>query len=126
MSGGSNHKAFKEIKRLRRLAIFKRDEYRCVFCECEVVVGKYATNMATIDHLWPQSMSKSCDSQNNMTTACFTCNQKKGNMRWYEFAEKVGLSKDSLQHRINARKEKRIPWSVWKTVKGLKGYIADK
>lgn len=58
-----------------RKAVFKRDNYQCQYCGYE---GGTDSKKLTIDHIHPQSLGGE-DSWENWTTACLSCNLKKGN-----------------------------------------------
>jgi 5-methylcytosine-specific restriction endonuclease McrA len=59
--------------RFSKQNIFLRDEYRCQYCDISVT-----RNTATLDHVLPQSHGGSSVWE-NCTTACNSCNSKKGN-----------------------------------------------
>lgn len=68
-----------------RNMVFKRDKYCCQYC------GKYLTgNQATMDHIVPKSKGGT-SSFANCITACYHCNNKKGN-RTLEEAQMKPLS----------------------------------
>lgn len=56
-----------------RAQVYKRDNYRCVYCGTEV-------GPLQLDHVRPYSKG-GWDSIKNFVTACRSCNAKKGN-RW--------------------------------------------
>ena len=64
---------YREIN-LTRKRIFKRDHYRCQYCN-----RKLTNSIATVDHVIPKSR---CDSPGNtwqnMVAACIRCNNLKG------------------------------------------------
>ena len=70
-----------KVKRipLTRRNIFQRDDNRCQYC------GKYSKNM-TIDHIIPK-VRNGIDSWENLVSACFNCNFKKGN----KYLSQVGM-----------------------------------
>lgn len=59
-----------------RNALFKRDNYECQYCGYKA--GTDGGNKLTIDHIHPKSLGGG-DSWENWTTACLSCNLKKGN-----------------------------------------------
>lgn len=61
---------------LSRKNIFQRDNYSCQYC------GSKELSL-TIDHIIPKSRG-GVDSWENLTTACFKCNNAKGNMTLQE------------------------------------------
>ena len=71
----------KWIHRPRRLAIYERDGYRCVWCGIQVE----AKISACLDHLVPRSQGGTHKS-NNLVTSCFDCNSDRGDCPWEIFA----------------------------------------
>lgn len=65
---------FSRKKRFARWAVFKRDHFQCGYC------GVYLNNesVPTLDHIVPQNHG-GISSWENCVTACFPCNNKKGN-----------------------------------------------
>lgn len=63
----------KHTIRFSKQNVFLRDEYRCTYCGTEV-----NRKTATLDHVLPQSHGGRSDFL-NCTTACSSCNSKKGN-----------------------------------------------
>lgn len=62
------------IKSSRRFAIWKRDGFRCTYCRQSAVEMDIVLE---VDHVVPVSHGGS-DDDSNLTTACRTCNRKKG------------------------------------------------
>lgn len=63
-------------------ALFNRDGHRCAYCN-----GVYSRNKLTRDHIIPLSKG-GLDVFENTITACFKCNQKKGD----KFIEECGMT----------------------------------
>lgn len=63
---------FKRKKRFNRSAVFKRDCYQCGYC------GVNLNHNSTLDHIVPLDHG-GLSTWENCITACFTCNNKKGN-----------------------------------------------
>lgn len=80
------------VPKAKRLAIFTRDGWKCVYCDVDVRL--LAKNHATLDHLIPNRD----DSQKNLVTACFGCNQAKSNRHYHLFLADV--KPDSAQQII--------------------------
>lgn len=64
----------------RRVDIFERDAYRCWMCDmqCDEFARVPALNAATVDHITPRSLGGT-DDADNLATACFSCNSRRGN-----------------------------------------------
>lgn len=75
--------------RRRKVEILWKRDGRCVFCNISTSLEKRETgsgrNMATIDHILPQSMGGT-DHLSNMVIACKACNSARGIMDFFEFA----------------------------------------
>lgn len=59
--------------RFSKYNVFLRDEFHCQYCEVQV-----NRKTATLDHVLPMSLGGKTDWL-NCTTACSSCNSKKGN-----------------------------------------------
>ena len=69
-------KAYKGVvvRAEKRAALYRRDEYQCVWC------GKYAGDTGvelSLDHIIPNILGGDC-SGNNLVTACMGCNNSRG------------------------------------------------
>jgi 5-methylcytosine-specific restriction endonuclease McrA len=70
------------IRREKRLRIYERDGFRCVWCLRRVatlqdVAKEKHLALATLDHLVPRERGGSNEAP-NLVTACATCNQDRG------------------------------------------------
>lgn len=65
---------------LTRENVFKRDNYRCVYC------GETRRTLLTLDHVYPRSKGGP-DSWENLVTACKGCNGEKGNLLLAEWGK---------------------------------------
>ena len=64
---------------MKRLRIFERDAYRCVYCG-----QQFPPEVLTIDHV--ESRARGGDrSDGNLVTACRACNTLKGHRRLSDF-----------------------------------------
>ena len=64
---------------MRRELIFKRDDYRCVYCG-----EQFEPSALSVDHVQPR-MRGGDASAGNLVTACGGCNARKGGLRLAEF-----------------------------------------
>lgn len=80
---------YKKVE-LSRKNVMRRDGHTCQYCGSKTGL--------TIDHIIPKSRGGQ-DSWENLTTACKTCNNVKGN-RTPEEADMVLMSKPSKPHHI--------------------------
>lgn len=67
------------VKLSVRLAIWSRDNYHCRYCGREVFTNavESAPDKATLDHVIPRAAGGT-NSQANLVTSCYACNQLKG------------------------------------------------
>lgn len=61
-------------RQLVKEAVWKRDGRKCFYCESKL---KY--NRATMDHIKPECFGGPFE-RDNLVTACWPCNQRRGNM----------------------------------------------
>lgn len=85
----------KWIRRNRRLAIYCRDGYRCVWCGTPVSLhngpaqdGGGPYELATLDHVRPREYSGSNKTE-NLVTCCAACNAKRRHLLPYDFARRT-------------------------------------
>lgn len=72
------------IRREKRLAIYLRDDFRCVYC------GKSLKNVRkpkyrTLDHVIPVINGKPDNTADNLVTCCKACNDSKGARSFMDF-----------------------------------------
>ncbi len=63
----------------RRVAVFRRDGYRCVYCG-RIFPGRDLT----VDHVQPR-VKRGDHSAGNLVTACTTCNIRKGGRAAWDY-----------------------------------------
>ncbi len=67
------------IRREKRLAIYRRDDHRCVYCGEDL-----AAAVATLDHVTPCELGGSNDAR-NLVTCCLSCNSSKRDLPLHSF-----------------------------------------
>jgi 5-methylcytosine-specific restriction endonuclease McrA len=67
------------IRRAKRLAIYARDDHRCVYCGRDL-----STEVATLDHVRPCELGGDNEAT-NLVTACLSCNSAKRDLPLAEF-----------------------------------------
>lgn len=70
------------IRQEKRLAIYLRDRFACVYCERDL--SQASPRDLTLDHLTPRSSGGSND-PSNLITACHPCNSKRRALGWIAF-----------------------------------------
>lgn len=92
------------IRTERRVAIYERDEWKCVYCQ--KIPERY-----TLDHLVPVARGGSNDTT-NLVTACARCNQKRGDQHvaaWIGVLAEDGHDPIAIANRIRmARRSNAI------------------
>jgi len=104
----------------RREAIYRRDNYRCVYCGCQVIPGAHTSDplCATLDHVLAHVKGGTWD---DSVTCCSRCNSKKGarpveqfiaiiarELRSGKGAAAVAALKKTITRRITAALAKEI------------------
>ncbi len=56
-----------------KYVIFRRDNFRCRYCDCDLLASFAAWKTATLDHIWPRRMG-GLDGKSNTVACCQTCN----------------------------------------------------
>ncbi len=87
----------KWITRVRRYAIYSRDDFTCVYCG--------SSKNLTLDHLRPY-IKGGDNKTRNLVTACFSCNSARGDKPWWEYAD------DSAVQRIRVVRRRSIKTRV--------------
>lgn len=64
------------VQYISRFIIFKRDEFRCIYCGRSSIENK---NELHLEHIYPRSKGGN-NNVNNLVTSCQTCNLEKSNM----------------------------------------------
>lgn len=70
----------KDSQHVSRRVLFARDKYQCQYCQ-RVADATDATSKLTMDHVRPAHLFASrhaATTWDNVVTACFACNQRKG------------------------------------------------
>ena len=89
------------ISKKLRFEVFKRDEFRCVYC------GKTPPEITLeIDHIEPVSKGGKNDI-NNLVSACFDCNRGKRNIRLTKVPNKTSENIAILKEQEDQLKEYR-------------------
>lgn len=94
----------KWIRREKRLSIYARDRFQCVYCEADLI-----DVVKTLDHVVPVELGGSNEAT-NLVTACKQCNSAKRDhtmRRFYVRLVKKGVRTDDVQRRVrNALRRK--------------------
>lgn len=94
-TGGNRGNGSKWISRERRLRIYERDGWRCVWCMCHVhPTAACGSIQATLDHIIPRCKGGS-NASNNLITCCAKCNSMRGDTYWHDFARERARSFDT-------------------------------
>ena len=101
------------ITSARRIAIYNRDGWCCVWCGSSVSRGSFGVqgaSLATLDHVVPQSVypllcgtREGMNASDNLVTACHECNSKRRDMRFDSFAAQIAASRGETVEAVCAR-----------------------
>ena len=75
---------------MKRLRIFERDEYRCVYCG-----QQFPSEELTIDHVEPRVRGGD-RSDGNLVTACRACNTLKAHRRLSDFLHAEEVARENF------------------------------
>jgi len=98
----SNKHGSKWIRPAKRLAIYARDGFACVFCGEE--------ERLTLDHVLPREMGGT-HKETNLVTACLSCNSAKRalTMRaWFAMLRDRGIETEGLAKKIKTHTAKPL------------------
>ena len=90
---------------LNKANVMRRDGHTCVYC------GSNKRQDLTIDHVIPQSKGGK-NTWNNLVTACFKCNNKKGSLDLSEFGGEI--DKPIRPHYLMLMKTINYIYDSWK------------
>lgn len=103
----SNKHGSKWIRPEKRLAIYARDGFACVYCKCPADEHEMPL---TLDHVTPRELGGS-NKANNLVTACWTCNSTKQEYnarRFFAMLRDRGVDTRNLSKRIARQLAKAI------------------
>ena len=92
------------IEKVIRLAIYMRDEFKCVYCRRKLINTASPYDL-TLDHLTPRALGGD-HSLKNLATACRSCNSRKGARSWKTWATKKQQARITKQLRRKLNTEK--------------------
>ena len=84
------------IRRDKRLAIYLRDQFQCVYCHRNL--ANAPARKRTLDHIIPVARGGTNDAV-NLCTACTTCNERKSNKTAWEYITNPATA-ERLRHLI--------------------------
>ena len=90
---------------LNKSNVMRRDGHTCVYC------GASKRQDLTIDHVIPQSKGGK-NTWNNLVTACFKCNNKKGSLDLDEFG--IEINKPIRPHYLMLMKTLNHIYDAWR------------
>jgi len=122
-----------EATKLQRGTVYVRDDFRCVYCQCEVVVGANNNNpaAANLDH-YEAAARGGADRVTNYVTACACCNNRKralGRNQWYATLRAEGHTENeirAIQRRVARRNNESINNRARNTARNLLAVASDR
>ena len=101
----SNTHGSKWLRREKRLAIYLRDDFSCLYCGQKLFLQ---LDMLTLDHLKPR-IKDGHNGEHNLVTACKVCNNSRGDKSWRKFAnDNDVISKINRHRRRSIKKRKEV------------------
>lgn len=100
------------IRAEKRVAIYERDGWECVYCgrgPRQQTPLRLTGVVLSLDHLVPQSQNGSNDAK-NLVTACISCNSSRQDKAWTEYAT------GGAQERIRFLIEQSIDMALGKAI----------
>jgi len=104
----SNVYGSKWIRRDKRLAIYLRDQFRCVYCNKNLANVK--AKFRTLDHVVPTAIGGGNEAS-NLVTCCKRCNDRKSDKHlWEQTTDPIVTNRvcDALERPINRALAKAI------------------
>jgi 5-methylcytosine-specific restriction endonuclease McrA len=100
---------YREKPRSTYYQAFVRDNFRCVYCEKDILESFDSFAASHLDHLKPESARGPCEDVWNRVTACGVCNSLKGaydpvpgeQVTEANFAAAVANARDYIQKKRN-------------------------
>jgi len=102
----------KWIGKVRRYAIYRRDEFRCAYCGKDL--ESVDPQERTLDHITPKELGGS-DLSRNLITSCRTCNSRKRDLsltKFLSWLEDRGVEVSEIAKRI--RRQRRRKWKLYR------------
>jgi len=95
------------VPRKKRFRIFARDGYRCRYCGYDMTLHFPYPHLRvlTVDHVLPKGKGGT-ERFDNLVTACYSCNTRKGNRPVAEFLRELydtGTPPPGEEHRLRWR-----------------------
>jgi len=113
------------IRQDKRLALYLRDGFACVYCGASVESGA----QLTLDHLTPHSRGGSND-ETNLVTCCERCNKSRGTRRVRSFCRSVagyinhGVVGQEIERHVRACARRVLPRDEAKALIARRGSAA--
>jgi 5-methylcytosine-specific restriction endonuclease McrA len=104
-TAGNANQGSNWITRRRRIAIYDRDGWCCVWCTGEVFRPHgtaHRNTDATLDHLRPRSEEGAHETR-NLITCCLGCNRLRGNMTASAFAMVIATKRQESFRVVRTR-----------------------
>lgn len=91
------------IRKEKRLRIYKRDKYVCVYC-----LRWLQPKHLTLDHVKPRSNGGN-NHPSNLVTACRRCNSSMQDLTLRQWCEKTGKNIKAIRRRIRNAIRRKLP-----------------
>ena len=114
----SNAHGSKWCRPERRLALYLRDGFACIYCGVNADDGA----ALSLDHVLPRELGGSNKGE-NLVTACVSCNSAKRNLvnrEWFAMLRDKGIDTTSLSKRIRAATKRPVDLDAGKRLLALR------
>jgi len=91
------------INRDKRLAIYDRDDFKCLWCGKRLFIG---IDRLSLDHLKPRTKNGK-HHESNLITSCESCNSSRQDKPWKKFAANNDVIAKINKHRRRSIKSRR-------------------
>lgn len=102
------------IRREKRLAIYARDGFACIYCG-----ANEGETMLTLDHVLPRELGGTHDGE-NLVTCCFSCNSSKQDVSmraWFQALRDRDIDTTKLSSRIRKHLARPIDINLGKQLR---------
>lgn len=106
---------------LKRYAAYSRDDFKCAYCQCDVIAGEHTSHpeAASIDHIKPKSKGGAVYDPKNWVTCCAQCNSRKGDrpMKWWlGELERDGHDVVAVKRRVRSLPRRKMRYALAKEI----------
>ena len=92
----------------KRTRLAESQNWKCCYCGCSMNESHGKSNSVTVEHVTPKSMGGT-DNQENLVAACYKCNNRRGTLNAFDFANgNIYHGKPKSQTRLESKIRKYV------------------